>query len=147
MWTWRVLASAAAGFVVSMAAVPARAHHDVKTNFDTATTIELKGKVSKIDWINPHVWVAIDVAGADGTTATWMLECASPAAMSRTGLDKGRLKPGTDLIAQAYPAKDGSHRADLRAVMLDGRSYTRTDTFSKDGASISFEGPPPTKSR
>lgn len=93
-----------------VAASTAWAHHSVPGQFDTSKPITLKGVISKVDWINPHIYVHLDVKEADGTTATWALSTLPTAMMRRAGLTKETLqgKPGEVVTIDAVPARDGS---------------------------------------
>lgn len=107
------------------------AHHSVPGQFDTSKPMTLIGVVSKIDWINPHIYVYLDVIEGDAT-GTWRLGTAPPAMMRRAGLTRTDLsgKPGEMVTIVAYPARDGTKHlgwitkityADGRYYLLDGR--------------------------
>jgi hypothetical protein len=107
------------------------AHHSVPGQFDTSKPMTLTGTVSKIDWINPHIYVYLDVKD-DGGTATWRLGTAPPAMMRRAGLTRDALSgsPGEVVTIVAYPARDGTRHlgwitkityADGHFFLLDGR--------------------------
>lgn len=93
-----------------VAASAAWGHHSVPGQFDTSKPITLKGVISKVDWINPHIYVHLDVKDADGSTATWALSTLPTAMMRRAGLTKETLqgKPGEVVTIDAVPARDGS---------------------------------------
>jgi hypothetical protein len=103
-----------------VAASPASAHHAFAAEFDSTKPIKLRGTVTKMDWINPHSWIHIDVKNADGTVTNWMIECGSPNTLFRRGLTKDSLPTGTEVIVDGYLAKDGGNRA-------NGRDVTFTD--------------------
>jgi hypothetical protein len=102
------------GFVVIgicvLAASAVTAHHSVPGQFDTSKPMTLKGVISKVDWINPHIYVHLDVKDADGSTVTWALSTLPTAMMRRAGLTKETLqgKPGEVVTIDAVPARDGS---------------------------------------
>lgn len=109
----------------------ALAHHSVPGQFDTAKPMTLKGTISKIDWINPHIYVYLDVKDQQGT-ATWTLGSAPPAMMRRAGLTRAAITgaPGEVVTIVAYPARDGTKHlgwitkityADGHFYLLDGR--------------------------
>jgi hypothetical protein len=113
---------AAAGIALLLSAAPMSAHHAFSAEFDASKPVKLRGKVSKIELINPHSWIHIDVVGADGQVVTWMIEGGSPNALIRQGITKNSLPIGTELLVDGYQAKDGANRAVGKDVTLaDGR--------------------------
>lgn len=105
-----------AGAVLS--AVPAWAHHAFAAEFDAKKPVHLEGVVSKVELINPHSWIHVDVKNADGTTASWMVEAGSPNVLLRRGFTKATIAPGTPVVVEGYQSKDGSMRANGRDVTL-----------------------------
>jgi hypothetical protein len=107
-----------------LAAVPVRAHHAFAAEFDESKPIKVRGAVVKWELTNPHSWIHIDVKGADGKMATWMIEGASPNNLYRLGLSKESLPAGSDITVEGYQAKDGSTRAVGRNIVFsDGRKF------------------------
>ena len=105
-----------------LAAAPLWAHHAFAAEFDANKTVKLEGTVTKMEWINPHAWIHMDVKGTDGAVVNWMVECGTPNTLFRKGLTKNSLPVGTELIVDGYQAKDGSTRANGRDVTFrDGR--------------------------
>lgn len=104
------------------AAVPVWAHHSFAAEFDASKPVKLEGTVTKMEWINPHSWIHIDVKNPDGTVTSWMIEGGSPNSLLRRGFTKHSLEPGTKIIVEGYQAKDGANRANGRDLTFpDGR--------------------------
>jgi hypothetical protein len=103
-------------------AVSLRAHHAFGAEFDANRPIALKGVVTKMEWVNPHSWMHIDVKNPDGSVQSWMIECGPPGALVRRGWSKASVPPGLEVLVEGYQAKDGSNRANGKDVTLpDGR--------------------------
>jgi Family of unknown function (DUF6152) len=101
---------------------PLWAHHAFAAEFDATKPVKLRGTVTRMEWINPHAWIHVDVKGADGKVVNWMIECGSPNTLFRRGLNKTSVMPGTEIVVDGYQAKDGSNRANGRDVTFpDGR--------------------------
>jgi len=99
------------------------AHHAFSAEFDANKPVKLQGTVTKMDWVNPHAWIYIDVKKADGTVEKWMIEGGTPNAMFRRGFTKDSLKAGTEIVVDGYQAKNGTLRANGRDLRLpDGRT-------------------------
>ena len=112
--------AAALGLVLG--AVPVFAHHSFAAEFDGSKKITLTGVVTKVDWVNPHAYIYVDVKNPDGTVTNWGLETGAPNALYRQGWRKADLKVGDTVTLDAFPAKDGSHTAAARELKLpDGR--------------------------
>jgi hypothetical protein len=105
-----------------MAAVPMWAHHAFAAEFDAQKPVKLKGTVAKVEFINPHSWIHMDVKDSDGKVTRWMVEGGSPNALFRRGVTKDALPQGTEISVDGYQAKDGSNRANGRDITFaDGR--------------------------
>ena len=115
-----IIAVAATGLLLN--AVPARAHHAFAAEFDAKKPVKLQGTVTKVEWVNPHAWIHIDVKKPDGTVEKWMIEGGTPNTLFRRGFTKTSLPYGTVIVVDGYQAKDGSLRANGRDLTLpDGR--------------------------
>lgn len=105
-----------------LAAAPAWAHHAFAAEFDASKPVKLEGTVTRMELINPHSWIHMDVTGPDGKVTNWMIECGSPNTLYRHGFTKLTVKPGTKIVVYGYLAKDGENRANGRDVTLpDGK--------------------------
>jgi len=113
-----------------VAAAPAFAHHSFAAEYDAAKPITLKGKVTKVEWTNPHARFYIDVKNDDGTTTNWNLELASPNYLKRAGWSSESLKQGDVVTIEGSLARSGANMANARAVTLaDGhRVFARAAT-------------------
>jgi hypothetical protein len=114
-----------------VAAAPVRAHHAFATEFDVNRPVELKGKVVKLELINPHSWITIEIVGKDGKPETWMVEGGSPNALVRKGVTKASVPVGSELVIRGYGTRDGANKAVGRDI-----------TFA-DGRALFFEGSKP----
>ena len=92
------------------------AHHAFSAEFDPARPIELRGMVVKMEWVNPHTWMHVDVKQKDGKLERWMIEGGPPNTLLRRGFTKGSLLPGTEIVVAGFQAKDHSHKANGRDV-------------------------------
>jgi hypothetical protein len=111
-----------AGAALLAAAVPVLAHHSFAAEFDAKRPVKLQGTVTKMEWINPHAWIYLDVKGTDGTVTNWMVEAGAPNALLRRGWTKASLLPGTEILIEGYQAKDGANRANGRDITFkDGK--------------------------
>ncbi len=105
-----------------LAAAPVWAHHAFAAEFDGKTPVKLQGTVTKMEWINPHAWIHIDVKDKDGKVTNWMVECGTPNTLLRRGVNKNSVTPGMEIVVDGYQAKDGSNKANGRDVTFaDGR--------------------------
>ena len=107
-------------FLIS--AARALAHHAFAAEFDANKPVKLKGTVTKMEWINPHAWIHIDVTRPDGKVEQWMIEGGTPNTLFRRGFNKNSIVYGTVIVVDGYQAKDGSMKANGRDLTFsDGR--------------------------
>ena len=113
----------AALLVLGTIGTPAVAHHAFQAEFDGNAPIMIQGKVTKVEWINPHTWVHMEVV-TDGQPQEWMVEAGTPNTLLRAGITRDTLKPGEEIIVRGYRAKDTRCRPACKA---NGRDVTFTD--------------------
>ena len=112
------LAVLLAGAGLLLTAVPVAAHHAFAAEFDAKKPIKLRGTVVKMEWINPHSWIHIDVKKPDGKVERWMIEGGPPNALYRRGFTKESLPVGTEILVEGFRAKDGSTKGNGRDLTL-----------------------------
>ena len=116
------LAIVVAGIGLLLRVEPVLAHHSFAAEFDAKRPVKLRGTITRMEWINPHAWIHIDVKGPDGKIVNWMIEAGTPNTLFRRGFTKDSLEPGTEILVDGYLSKDGSNRANGRDVTFpDGR--------------------------
>ena len=117
----RLLAAAMAAGIL-LAGAPAVAHHAFSAEFDVDSPISLNGTVTRVEWLNPHSWIYIDVAGTDGETVEWAIEVGPPGPLFRRGIRKEMLPIGSEIQVDGFQAQDKSTRATgLDVTFPDGR--------------------------
>jgi hypothetical protein len=121
----------ATSVLLAVGSAGVQAHHAFSTEFDVNKPLDLTGKVSKVELINPHSWIHVDVTDAAGNTVTWMIEGGSPNALVRRGVTKNSIPVGSELHVIGYQARDGSNKGVGRDI-----------TFA-DGRELFFEGSSP----
>lgn len=116
------LRALAAALLALGAAAPALAHHAFAAEFDVKKPVSLRGTVTKVELINPHSWIHLDVKGPDGKVVAWMIEGGSPNSLFKKGVTKKSVPIGSELVVEGYQARDGSARAVGRDISFaDGR--------------------------
>ncbi len=112
--------AAALGLLIAVA--PVMAHHSFAAEYDAKQPVEIKGKVTQVDWTNPHARFYVDVKDASGKVTSWNFELASPNVLKRNGWTRTSLKIGDEITVQGSRAKDGANMANAKTVVLsDGR--------------------------
>ena len=118
----RLILVIAAAALVAVAVPAAWAHHAFASEFDARKPVKFKAIITKMEWINPHAWMHVEVKKPDGTSELWKIEAGTPNMLFRRGVTKATVKPGMEVVVDGYQAKDGSRRANGRDVTLpDGR--------------------------
>ena len=139
VWTVRNIRFGSIAIILGLlgsAAIPASAHHSFAM-FDRDKTVTLNGTVKEFEWINPHTWIRILVAGADGKEALWAIESASTGQQARIGWKSDSLKPGDKVSLQMHPLKNGARGGQLVNVTLpDGKTLGRGGMPNSDFGTI-----------
>jgi len=116
--TRRAIGSWATALLLCGAAQSGSAHHSFAAEFDANQPVTLRGTITKMEWINPHSWLHIDVKNDDGTTTPWMIEGATPNTLLRRGFTRDAVKAGMEITIVGYRAKNGANRANGRDLVL-----------------------------
>jgi Family of unknown function (DUF6152) len=110
------IAVAAAGLM--LAALPLAAHHSFAAEFDASKAVTLQGTVTRLDWMNPHIWVYMDVKDDSGAVAHWQCEGGPPNTLTRNGWSKDSLKVGDQATVEGFRSKDGTNTCNARSIKL-----------------------------
>lgn len=119
--------------VLAAAAAPVYAHHAFAAEYDANKPISIRGKLTRVEWVNPHGWIHLDVVDERGKVTNWAVETGSPNALLRRGLRKTDFQPGLEVVVNGYRAKNGTPTINGTSVKLpDGRNLF-TGGSSPDG--------------
>jgi len=111
-----------AGLGLLAATVPVRAHHAFAAEYDATKPVKVKGVVTKVEWMNPHIWFYVDATDDSGKVTAWGFSGGPPGMLMRRGINKDVLKPGDVIVVDGFRAKDGSNNASGGNVTFaDGR--------------------------
>ena len=117
-----IVAVAGLGLVLAGTAVSLAAHHAFAAEFDANKPVTLRGTLTRMEWINPHVWLHMDVKMPDGTVENWAIEAGTPNNLFRRGFTKVSMTPGIEIVVDGYQAKSGLKRANGRDLTFaDGK--------------------------
>ena len=120
------------------------AHHAFSAEFDSNRPIHFQGEVTKVEWINPHTWIHMDVQMDNGSTERWMIEGGNPHNLFRRGFNKDVIQIGMEIVVDGYGSKDGTRRANGRDLTLpDGRTLF----MGSSGTGAPRDGRDPTEQR
>ena len=121
---FRIGAVLLAPLLALVAPATAHAHHSFAAEFDANAPVLLSGKVTRVEWINPHAWIHLDVAQEDGSVRSWMVEGGTPNTLLRAGIDKNTVAIGTEIVVRGYQSKD---KLCTPACKANGRDITFPD--------------------
>jgi uncharacterized protein DUF6152 len=127
----RVQTVAIVGVLVVLGGLPVGAHHSWNTVFSEDKPLVLRGTLAKVELVNPHGWIWLDVKGPDGTVTKWGIEGGPPNGLIRNGITKDTLKVGEELVVRGYGSRDGSNLvAGVKYERADGKEFF----LANDGA-------------
>ena len=117
-------------FLTATIVVPLFAHHSIASEYNATKATTITGAISKVEWVNPHAWIYLNVKDANGAVAIWRVETASVNGLAKAGLDKSLLDLSKTYSMEIWPANDGSKHASGRTLTFeDGRTFDVSDKF------------------
>jgi hypothetical protein len=118
--------------VLLVICLPVNAHHSFAAVFDVETSVDVSGTVTKVEWMNPHAWIYIDVDNDDGGSNNWAFELGSPNGLMRRGWTRKTVQVGDAISVAGYRARDGSNRGNVKSIVLaDGTELTGMSSRDK----------------
>ena len=138
----RLLFVMTAMLAIAWGATRVSAHHAFSAEFDPNRPLLLKGPVTRVEWVNPHAWIHLEVTQEDGSVEQWMVEGGTPNTLLRRGINKNTVKPGTYIIVDGYQSKDRSARANGRDVTFEDGSKV---FMGSSGTGAPLDGRDPTE--
>ena len=120
--------------LIALTATSAFAHHSFEAEFDGKKTVVLTGKVTKVDWMNPHIYIHLDAKDETGKTGQWMCEGGNPSSLIRAGWKRTSLKVGDEIVIDGFRAKDGTNTCNGRSVKFpDGTKLFAGSSADRGG--------------
>jgi len=130
------------GITLLLSAPPLTAHHAFAAEFDANKPVHFTdATVTKVEFINPHSWIHVDVKTPDGTVENWAVEAGSPNILMRRGITRDSLKPGAKIVVDGYQSKDGTHRANGRDLTLPNGQKLFLGSTGDTGAPYEVQRP------
>jgi hypothetical protein len=143
----KAFAGISAVVILGLQSMGVSGHHAFSSEFDADRPFQVNGTIVKVEWINPHAWVHVDVQNDDGSVRAWMMEGGTPNTLLRSGLTRHLMKPGTDVIVRGYQSKDPDCEPKCRG---SGRDITFADGrrifMGSSGTGAPTDGADPTES-
>lgn len=143
----KAFAGISAVVILGLQSAGVSGHHAFSSEFDADRPFQVNGTIVKVEWINPHAWVHVDVQNDDGSVRAWMMEGGTPNTLLRSGLTRHLMKLGTDVIVRGYQSKDPDCEPKCRG---SGRDITFADGrrifMGSSGTGAPTDGADPTES-